>query len=126
MNCIESRTTPQQLEAVLSAITHSRHCLVLVVTCLLADLRTPPHTPVAPSPPAKTLVELTRVEGRKRKRSITHFEGIPMSIIRASEPKAPENRQVSTSRRMKELEKIMGRMEFWDKPDQEVSVSSLK
>jgi hypothetical protein len=48
-------------------------------------------------------------EGKKRKRSITHFEGIPLSLIRP-EVKAPVDRRVATSRRMRELERTMARL----------------
>jgi hypothetical protein len=48
-------------------------------------------------------------EGKKRKRSITHFEGIPLSLIHPG-AKAPINRQVATSRRMRELERTMAKL----------------
>jgi hypothetical protein len=48
-------------------------------------------------------------EGKKRKRSITHFQGIPLSLIRP-EVKSPTNRRVATSRRMRELERTMARL----------------
>jgi hypothetical protein len=128
-------TTSDRLEAVLERI-QSRQYFLVVVQHLLSELRNPrrrssssscfsrnsdptPSTP--PTPAANTLVrpfssDKVRAdvqtlatlldEGKKRKRSITHFEGIPLSLIRP-EVKAPINRKVVTSRRMRELERTM-------------------
>jgi hypothetical protein len=127
--------TSDQLEIVLERI-QSRQYFMVVVQHLLSELRSPkrrssssacssrscdPTPSTFPTPAAnrpvrpfssdkvranvQTLATLLD-EGKKRKRSITHFEGIPLSLIRP-EVKAPINRKVATSRRMRELERTM-------------------
>jgi hypothetical protein len=131
-------TTSGQLEVVLERI-QSRQYFLVVVQHLLSELRhpkrrssssacssrnsdptpsTPPtpaaNTPVRPFSSDKVRADVQTIatlldEGKKRKRSITHFEGIPLSLIRP-EVKAPVDRRVATSRRMRELERTMAQL----------------
>ena len=131
-------TTKDQLEVVLERI-QSRQYFLVVVQHLLSELRNSerrssysscsgmsdpiPSTP--PTLPATTVrrsqgINETRADvqtlatllddGKKRKRSITHFEGIPLSLIRP-EAKAPTDRRVATPRRMRRaLERTMAKL----------------
>jgi len=131
-----TQTTKDQLEVVLERI-QSRQYFLVVVQHLLSELRNPARrssyssssgsidsTPTTPPTLSTTTVRRlslnqTRADvqtlatllddGKKRKRSITHFEGIPLSLIRP-EIKAPTNRRVATSRRMRELERTMAKL----------------
>ncbi|WVO14110.1 hypothetical protein L204_101738 [Cryptococcus depauperatus] len=79
------------LVSILSVILSSRPALVRVVKYLLSECRSqslPPSqrsTPtraIPPYAPIPTLHSLTQPPvGNKRKRSITHFDGIPFSVI---------------------------------------------
>lgn len=48
--------------------------------------------------------------GLKRKRSITHYEGIPIEFIMPPPAAAPKDRKLVTSRRLKALDKAMGNL----------------
>jgi hypothetical protein len=133
-----THTTTGQLQVVLERI-QSRQYFLVVVQHLLSELRNPerrssssscfsrnsdPAPSTHPTPAANTPVRPVSSDkvrangqtlatllddGKKRKRSITHFEGIPLSLIRP-EVKAPVDRRVATSRRMRELERTMAKL----------------
>lgn len=62
--------------------------------------------------------------GCKRRRSVTHFEGVPLAAIMPPPERAPSpgNRKVSTPRRLRGLEKAMRALSHNDhEMDNEVS-----
>ncbi|OWZ65294.1 hypothetical protein AYX15_03131 [Cryptococcus neoformans] len=101
--------TASQLSYILTTIQTSRPALIKVVTFLLSECPKSTCTETTPSSPANHLPTLSSLISRpfkgKRKRSITHFDGIPLS---AALPPPPTPSSPTAERRIISLRRVMG------------------
>ncbi|OWZ56585.1 hypothetical protein C368_02216 [Cryptococcus neoformans 125.91] len=101
--------TASQLSYILTTIQTSRPALIKVVTFLLSECPKSTCTETAPSSPANHLPTLSSLISPplkgKRKRPITHFDGIPLS---AALPPPPPPSSPNAERRIISLRRVMG------------------
>ncbi|OWZ50781.1 hypothetical protein C349_01482 [Cryptococcus neoformans var. grubii Br795] len=101
--------TASQLSYILTTIQTSRLALIKVVTFLLSECPKSTCTETAPSSPANHLPTLSSLISPplkgKRKRPITHFDGIPLS---AALPPPPTPSSPNAERRIISLRRVMG------------------
>ncbi|OXG52927.1 hypothetical protein J010_01363 [Cryptococcus neoformans] len=101
--------TASQLSYILTTIQTSRPALIKVVTFLLSECPKSTCTETTPSSPANHLPTLSSIISRplkgKRKRPITHFDGIPLS---AALPPPPTPSSPNAERRIISLRRVMG------------------
>ena len=124
LNTPTSAMAQSHLDTVLLRMTTDRRVLVSIVRHLLSETRhestgrcvshAQPGEPMSDEKflayrgPCTIAEELAEMDGGKRRlEERTHFEGIPLCVIRQAE-KAPAVRVVKTPKRILNLEKAMG------------------